>query len=172
MNTWQVTRQLQYLLRARVWEDSATKVFDENSVLITAAPREAALEQLIKPACLIRPMGATCDDEEPDLIQQEIAVTLAVVHAGDNYGEAPVVGGQRTSQTSSVGRGLLEIEEELFTAVEFLNTDDGVVIQHRASSAVEPQFVAGQYMLFRDYIFRAWVTADRYYHPVENLQEA
>jgi len=172
MNTWQVVRQIQYLLRERDWTGSATTVFHTSSVIITSAPRESALEQMIMPVALIRPLGATSDDEEPDLISQEIAITIGVAHAGDSMGEYPVVGGQRVGQTASTGRGLLEIEEELFAAVEFLNTDDGVVIQHRASSSVEPQFVAGQYVLFRDYLFRAWVTADRYYHPVENLRSA
>lgn len=172
MNTWQVCRQIQYLLREQVWTGSATAVFHTSSVLITAAPRESAMEQLIMPAALIRPLGATSDDEEPDFITQELALTLAVSHAGDSYGEYPLVGGQRTSQTDSSGRGLLEVEEEVFNAIEFLNTDAGVLIQHRVSSAAEPRMIGDQYLLLRDYMFRADLTADRYYHPVENLQEA
>ena len=172
MNSWQVSRQVQYLLRQANWASGGNTVFHTGSVIVTAAPQESALEQLIMPAALIRPLGATSDDEEPDLIQQEFAVTLAVSHAGDAFGEYPMVGGQRTAQTDSTGRGLLEVEEELFNAIEFLNTDDGVVIQHRASSAATPQYVGGQYLLFRDYLFRSWLTADRFYHPVENLQEA
>ena len=172
MNTWQVCRQVQYLLRQRAWTGSVTKVFASASVLITAAPRESVVEQLVMPAALIRPMGATSDDEEPDFITQELALTLAVAHAGDAYGEYPVVGGQRTGQTDSTGRGLLEVEEEVFAAIEFLNTDSGVLIQHRVSSAAEPQLIGSQYLLLRDYLFRLDLTADRFYHPVENLQEA
>ena len=172
MNTWQVCRQIQYLLRQRAWTGSATKVFHTDSVLITSAPRESALEQLIMPAALIRPMGATSDDEEPDLISQDIAVTIAVAHAGDAFGEYSMVGGQRLGQEESQGRGLLEIEEEVFAAIELVNTDDGVVIQYRATSEVQPQLVQNQYLLFRDYLFRADLTADRYYHPVECLESA
>ena len=157
MNTWQVCRQIQYLLRQRAWTGSATKVFHTDSVLITSAPRESALEQLIMPAALIRPMGATSD---------------AVAHAGDAFGEYPMVGGQRAGQEESQGRGLLEIEEEVFAAIELVNTDDGVVIQYRATSEVQPQLVQNQYLLFRDYLFRADLTADRYYHPVECLESA
>jgi len=172
VNCWQVCRQIQYLLREQTWTGSATKVFHTKSILITAAPRESAVEQLIMPAVLIRPLGATSDDEEPDFVSQELALTLATAHAGDSYGEYPLVGGQRTGQTDSTGRGLLEIEEEVFNAIEFLNTDSGVLIQHRMSSAAEPKLVGNQYLLLRDYMFRAELTADRFYHPVENLQSA
>jgi len=81
------------------------------------------------------------------------------------------VGGQRTGTTSSVGRGLLEIEEELFNAIERVDTDLGVVIVTVAKSAVAVAFVSEQYVLVRDYLFRARLTADRYYHPVEDLRE-
>ena len=40
-----------------------------------------------------------------------------------------MLGGQRTGQTNSTGRGLLEVEEELFAAVELLNDDDGILIR-------------------------------------------
>lgn len=173
MNTWQILRQLQYLIRAQTWAGGVTTVFASGSVKITAAIPEETVEKLILPACLIGPRGATADPEfqdVPDYLEQEIVIRLIAGHAGDAFGEYTLVGGQRTGQTRSPGRGLLEVEEELFNAVELLNTDDGIVIQHRASSAVEPQLVEGQYIAMRDYLFRADVTADRYYHPVENLQ--
>ena len=175
MNTWQVARQLQYLARSRKWPGSSTTVWHTDSVKITSAPREAVVEQMVMPALLIRPLGATSDpeaEEEPDVIDQEFAFTIATAQVGDSWGEYPLVGGQRSGQTSSVGRGLLEIEEELFSTIELLNTDDGVVIEHRASSATQAQLVGNRYVAVRDYLFRARVTADRYYHPVINLQEA
>ena len=174
MNTWQITRQLQYLIRSRKWTGSSALVFHTDSVKVTAAPQESAIEQMIMPACIIRPLGGTTDpeaSEAADLTEQEIGITVAVAHVGDSWGEYPLVGGQRTGQTSSVGRGLLEIEEELFNAVELLNTDDGVVIQHRASSMAQVQYVGDRHILLRDYLFRVWLTMDRYYHPVICLRE-
>lgn len=174
MNAWQVTRQTQYLIRNRKWTGSSNPVFHTDSVKITAMNAPATVEQMIMPACVIRPLGATIDpeaSEEPDLLEQEIAFTVAVAHVGDSWGEYLMVGGQRSGQTESIGRGLFEVEEELFNAIELLNTDDGVIIQHRASSAAQFQQVDRQSVLVRDYIFRARVTADRYYHPVINLEQ-
>jgi len=172
MNTWQNLRQIQYLLRARKWTGTSTVVFASQSVIVTAAPHEEVAEKVPMPMAMIRPGSCTVDRWTPDLLDQEVVITLAVSHAGDAYGEFPVLGGQRVSQTQSKGRGLLEIEEEMFNAVELLNTDDGVVIQFRGASATQPKFVSGQYLLLRDYLFRLDVTADRFYHPVINLQES
>ncbi len=172
MNTWQIVRQMQYLLQNQNWTGSSNNVFAETSVMISAAPREEIAEKVRLPLVIIAPGAATVDDEYPDYVEQEIVVTLAVGHAGDAVGEFPMVGGHRTSQTRSIGRGLLEVEEEMFNAIELLNTDDGVVVQLRMSSAPSPDYVGGQYLLFRDYLLRANLTADRFYHPVINLQES
>ncbi len=172
MNTWQVARQIQYLVRAAVWTGSSTKVFHTESVKVTAAIPQANFERVILPALFISPGGNTSDpssQEDPNLLEQELAMKLAVGHAGDAFGEFAMVGGQRTGQTDSRGRGLLEVEEEVFNAIEFLNTDDGVVIQHRMSSAPRPEMVGEQYVLMRDYLFKLDTTADRFYHPVINL---
>ena len=172
MNTWQCLRQIQYLLRQQAWTGSSTLVFASQSVIVTAAPHEEVVEKVTMPIAMIRPGSCTVDRFTPDLLDQEVVITLGVSHAGDAYGEFPVLGGHRTSQTQSKGRGLLEVEEEMFNAVELLNTDDGIIIQFRGASATQPKFVSDQYLLFRDYLFRLDVTADRFYHPIINLQES
>jgi len=172
VNAWQDFRQLQYLIRAQTWPDGATVAFSSQSVIISASPIEETAEKIILPMAIIRPGGATSDQDDPDLLDQEVVISLGVGHAGDAYGEHPMVGGQRTSQTRSQGRGLLEVEEVLFNAVELLNTDDGVVIQFKAKSAPAASYIASQYYLFRDYLFSLICTADRFYHPVINLQES
>lgn len=175
MNTWQILRQLQYLIRSRKWTSGSKSVFHTDSVKIIAGASEDALEQMIMPACLIVPSGATSDpqeQEEPDMIEQEVGFVIGQAHHGDSWGEYRIVGGQRTGQTDSDGRGILELEEELFAAIELLDTDSGVVMQHRASSAARIQPFNRQTLVTREYLFRAWVTADRFYHPVINLQEA
>ena len=172
MNTWQNLQQIRYLIRNQNWTGSSTPVFHEEAVIVSAAPQEEVAEKVIMPIAILAPGAATVDDEAADLVEQEVIIKLGVSSSGDAYGESALIGSHRASQTDSQGRGLLEVEEELFNAVELLNTDDGVVIQHRASSAVRPEYVAGQYLLFRDYLYKLDCTADRYYHPVSNLQES
>ncbi len=172
MNTWQSIRQMQYLIRARKWTGSSNVVFAPKSVIIAVGSTEEMAEKSRFPMAVIRPGGETSDPDFPDYIDQEVGVRLATTQAGDAHGEFALVGGHRTSQTKSVGRGLLEVEEELFAAIELLNTGDGIVIQLKAKSAVQLQQVDAQFMIFRDYLFSLRTTADRFYHAVMNLVEA
>jgi hypothetical protein len=171
VNTWQCLRQLQYLLRGAKWEASSNVVFHSDSVIVSAAPREETIEKVIMPLIVLRPGGATIETQ-PDFLNQEVLITLGVSHAGDAFGEAPLLGMQRSSQELSPGRGLLEIEEEVFGAIDRLNTDAGIVVQHRASGAVQAAYVSGQYLAFRDYMFVLDVTASRFYHAAMNLEAA
>ena len=176
MTCWQVARQVQYLLQAATWGSSSTVVFAPGSVVITSRPTEDAIRSgIVMPGAFIRPLGAQVDpdaQELPDLLEQELSVALITSIVNDPFGEAMLVGAQRTGQSSSEGRGLLEIEEELFNAIELLDTDDGVVVQHIGSSAPQPQMVGDDMALIREYGFRIDVTADRFYHPVSNLVES
>ncbi len=170
MNVWQIVRQLKYLLLQRQWEGSGSDVFQDNSVVITVAPDEQALAVLIPPIALIRPLGAQSDpmhDEEPDLILQSMAVRLSVTVPGDPLGQSALIGGGRQSQTDSRGRGLLEVEEELYASIGSLNTINGVVIYSRAKSEAEAELDEdNRYSCIRSYLFDALATADRFYHPV------
>ena len=173
MNAWQVSRQVKYLLVEQTWTGASTAVF--GAVRITAKPTEEAVRtNLVLPAALVRPLGAAVDPflgELPDAFEQELVIALVVSIKNDPFQEAMLIGAQRTGQTDSRGRGLLEIEEELMNAVELLNTDDGVVIQHIATGAPTPQLVEGEAALIREYGFRVDLTSNRFYHPVSNLQE-
>lgn len=172
MNSWQAIRQLQYVLRRQKWTGSTNVVFASGSVIITAGVAEEAAEKIVMPAAIIIPGGLTVDKDFKDYVTQEVIVRLTVSQAGDAFGEMTVVGGHRTSQTRSQGRGLMEVEEELFNASELLNTDDGIVVQFKGSSALRVQSVDSQFLVWRDYMFALETSADRSYHPVINLVEA
>ena len=170
MNTWQVIRQIKYLLLQRKWEGTGSDVFQNNSVVISVAPDDQALSVLVTPTAVLRPLGAQSDpmhDEEPDLIMQSIGVRLSVTVPGDPLGQFALIGGGRQGQGDSRGRGLLEVEEELYGAIESLNTINGVVIYSRAKSEAEAELDDdNRYSCIRTYLFDALTTASRFYHPV------
>jgi len=170
MNVWQIIRQLRFLLLARLWEGSGSAVFQGNSVVISVAPDEMAIASLISPIAIIRPMGAQSDpmhDEEPDLILQSVAVRLSTTVPGDALGQFALIGGGRQGQTESRGRGLLEVEEELFAAIAELNTINGVVIYSRAKSETDAELDDNdRYTAYRSYMFEIGATESRFYHPV------
>ena len=78
MNTWQCLQQLRYLLLARLWEGTGSKVFQANSVVVSVIGDEPAMATLIPPTALIQPLDAQSDptyDEEPDLL---LKITMVI----------------------------------------------------------------------------------------------
>lgn len=155
---------LQNTLQAIVWPGvGGGAVFASSAVVVTAGPQESALQNLRAPILLIRPQDAAVDavaDEEPNLLRLSIAMRLIVRVAGDATGQASLLGHANPSALTSAGRGLLEVEQEVLRAVQFLNANNSLTIQHRSSSMAAATLMEGLgYLAFRDYAFEAWVTA-------------
>lgn len=175
MNTWQVLQQIKFLLLQRKWEGNALArdVFQDNSVVISTLGDEPAMATLIPPTAMIQPLAAQSDpqhDEEPNLLLQGMNLRITTTVPGDYLGEYALIGGGRQSQTDSRGRGLLEVEEEVFSAIELLETNAGVVIFSRAKGAAESEIDDNdRYTAARSYNFEILTTASRFYHPVQNF---
>ena len=178
MNTWQLCKQLKDLLQAREWEgDSGNIVFASSSVFSTAGPiDDDALGNRRTPFAMIYVLGSQVDptmNELPGLLRQEIGVRLAVSVPGDAVGENPLMGANPTGTnpyTSSKGRGLLEVQEELLATIEYLGNSNGINIQSRASSAVASSVQQdNEYVCARDYTFEALVTSSRSYPPARGF---
>jgi len=173
MNTYQVSRQVRYLLISRNWTGSSNKVFGSGSVLVSQRIGEEAKTMLRSPFALIRIEDGTIDplsNQQADYIQQRFGVLVGSATPGDHVGEKALLGANIPDRTKSEGRGILELEEELFAAIEFLNTQNGVVTQFKAASAVGAELdPALGYVAYRTYSFEALLTADRYYHAPRKL---
>lgn len=166
MNQYQLLLVVQDKLRDRMWPASpSTPVFHPDSVRVTVASAEKALQNMIPPMALIRPGPASHDpleDEEPTYIRCSFAVRLITVVAGDEVGENALMGGNAPSALTSQGQGLLEIEEQMFAAIALLNHDELVKVQWRASSEAAAEIQATDlgenYVCWRDYEFEAVVS--------------
>jgi len=165
VNTRQACRRIRSLLRARLWGgyvgDSGvgSKVWMDGSVRVSLGPLDSIFDVIPPPGVLIAPGQATPDQESPGLIEQQIRVLLYAATAGDQTGEAMLMGHGRADDTTSAGRGLLEFEKELFSALKLLNASDELPIQLRASSGVAPVIVDDVgYLLEREYLFSAQLT--------------
>lgn len=173
MNAWQALRQLRYRLRARAWPDGAAERV-LRSVHITAGPTEEAYGELYPPFVLLAPGAAETDPEEPGLVRQEIQATLVVAVEGDAVGDRALLGGARSGGPgSSLGRGLLELEEEVLAAIGELDQTTGVRLRVTHRSSPEVGLVEGLgYVAARAYTLEGWLTAARYYHPPLRLTAA
>lgn len=174
MNEWQLIKEIKSTLLARVWGTSSNKVFPSGGVVISPdTNKDRILSNLRVPMAVIIPGGGSIDPahtEEPDLVTVSIGVELVTMQAGDGLGENALMGANYSDDTLSEGKGIFQLEEELFNAIEFLNAKDAVRIQFVAKSEVAAVTDdRNNTIAFRDYTFEAEVTKDRSFDGVFGL---
>lgn len=175
MNIWQIAQVLQGFLRDAVWPGSTNPVFDTDSVRVIPQGDEVAAldENLIPPLCIICPLGGELDPqhrEEPTYVNRKLDVTLVTVNTGDRVGEAPIMGANRQGQTYSPGRGVLELEEQLFLAISKLNIQQGISIQHAAFGEGQVRRdQANNFVGIQDYTFDVWCSTAKSYNAASGF---
>lgn len=154
-------------LAAQTWTGGGASVFASGSVAIVPALADAipqALSTMRVPICLIEPGGGESDpvhDEEPDFMRFTPNVLILTAIPGDVVGENAVVGANKTGGAlASEGRGILELEQELYNAVGKLNALEGVTLQIRqkgTQGAVRRS--PSEWIAYRVYGLESWGTA-------------
>lgn len=168
MNEHQALRRVRSVLLARKWLDSGDRVFTPASVVISAMPLDAWWGSVRLPLCLLRPDTGAVDPEHrdaADLIQQGFQAVLAVSGAGDLTGEAALIGAHRKSKTEMEGRGLLEVQAELFAAIRTLGGEDHFRVRSVGRGPAVPEVVENVgYVVSRAYRFEAMISDQASYH--------
>lgn len=164
MTESQMFDELKDELIAQTWTGSSNAVFPTGSVAITTNADLAmvgAIKSARMPWCLLQPLDSSSDpdhDEDPNLAVMNLQVRIMVSVPGDAIGENPLMGANKTGgSTKSEGRGLFEIEQELFNAIGKVNALEGVILQCRHKSAAQTALYDGGsvYVAFRDWRFEA-----------------
>ena len=163
----QIIRQFQYVLDARNWTGTSNNVF--GSVDISARPINALLPNLQAPFAVVRPFMSSDGDpqykEQPELMRGRVEVAIGVVGGGDFSGEKALIGGNRVTNDSQ-GRGILELEKELYATIGRMGPDLGLTIS-AMTATVGPsgQDQAMNYVATREHGFEIWYTTTEFYHP-------
>lgn len=161
MNKETMFTTLKTMLLADVWPGGSEVVYGSGSVFISrAAELQAIIDSGIRfPMAQIMPGDFKSDpqhDEEPDLMVGPVTVRVAVGVPGDNLGENPLLGANKTGgTTSSAGRGLLELEPRLHAVIGDLNALEGIVLQFRRSGDSGAVLYNNMYVAWEDFIFEA-----------------
>ena len=164
MNVTTLLAAIKTRLIAQTWTGGGSVVFPTGSVAITRAIDNHALAAMRTPICLVMPASAQSDpmyNEEPDLIILTVNIRIITAIPGDAVGENPLQGANKTGgTTASEGRGIFEIEQELYNAVGKLNANEGLTIQYRQMGAAGAEMIPpDRYTAYQDYIFEAIATA-------------
>tara|TARA_R110002072_G_scaffold35076_2_gene104156 strand:- start:12230 stop:13027 length:798 start_codon:yes stop_codon:yes gene_type:complete len=170
MNTWQALRQIQATLEAATWADSpAERVF--GGVVISAGFDREQRPSVQFPLVRLSPLALQVDEEEESLVVQRLELELTQQVRGDYTGEVSLIGGTRASgQGGSGGRGLLELEEVVFSELSAMARAQGIGLRLDAASAAAASSDKDfGYLAFRVYEFEAWLTAGRVYPEASRL---
>lgn len=168
MSPWQAAREIQCLLLKRVWPDSPGNHVFANVFVSQGPAEDTAFSSMTFPAALVRVLDATADADNQVHQTQRFEVLVMVKHTGDQFGEAAMVGGNRPSQGGSGGRGLLEVEEQVMQALQFLDPTSAFRLQMTSAGAAEAAFLSDVgYLVHRPLTFQARLTTTRVY-PTPN----
>ena len=150
-------------LVAQLWTGGSNVVFPTGCVAITAnvdLAMDAALKTMRTPQVLLQPMGTTSDpefDEDPNFVALNLQARIIVMVPGDSVGENALMGANKTAgATYSEGRGIFEVEQELFNAIGRLNGLESVILQCRQKGGIQAAIVGDNvYVAYRDLHFEA-----------------
>lgn len=170
MNQWQIAYQIHYQLTEATWTDGAqSKVFCGGYV--SDRPVQRALGTIPTPFFRVNIGPTVPNAERPDLLEDaQFEVQIVTSVAGDRYGQHAIMGAHRSGQGRSTGRGLMEVEEEMLSAIQMMTGADGVNIRNVAKSAQAAATVEDLGpVATRSYAFSALCTTFRHYHAPYNL---
>jgi hypothetical protein len=160
---YQLLTNIKSKLVARTWTGSSNVVFPTGSVAISSGRDLWFLSTLRCPIAIIKPGGTESDpefDEEPGFLRFSVGLRLVTDIPNDWTGEAPLIGANKTQgSTRSEGRGIFEIEQEVFNAIGILNALESVDLQCTQRSEVEIDQVGSVMVAYRDYTFQCYGTA-------------
>lgn len=157
-DTKQVCERIANLLVARKWGGSGDPVFHRDAVVVGLIDPAEFGQLRIRPAAIIEPGAGSADEKTTTRVGEDFLVAVVVEQSGDMFGTAALMGANRTSATSSVGRGLLEVQREVYATLNRLVGPD-LAISLRANSG---DAIVGNpengYLSFRIYRFSAETT--------------
>jgi len=167
-----MAQQLKYMLQTVEWPDGdAEVVFGSRGVTIFAG--RPTLEQIPPgfPFAMVSIGTGLIDQDHPDLLQQNFEILYAVNVGGDPLGEFAMIGSSTANIGHSAGRGLLEIQERVRSAIENLVDASGVKIVVQQTSIEAPtQMAPGQHIAIGADTVSAICTRAPYYAAPQNLQ--
>lgn len=126
MNKWQLCRQLKYVLESMVWPGGSNPVF--SNCEISAVPAAQLIGRLRHPFAVVHPPSSTNERETTKKQSLTLNIEIFQEHENDEYGRSVVVGGNHdpSTNTSTEGRGLLEIEQLLTDTLHAQALIDGI----------------------------------------------
>ncbi|RME79896.1 MAG: hypothetical protein D6785_10875 [Planctomycetota bacterium] len=140
MSTRQLLRQIEYTAKNLSWSGGG-KVFHD--VIVSVLGWEFFVDSDLRtPYLIIQADSSTSNEENPQLKQTNVRLSIVSRHEGDRFGRQAAIGGHGSwSQTNSFQKGIFEIQEKLWETLEKEGRDSGVIYMLSGRSE---RVIAGQ----------------------------
>lgn len=161
MNSWQMAQQIKHELASVTWPAGTQDlVFGSRGVMAFAGALNENQHPPGFPFALVTIGGGAPDADDPDIIDQQFAVVVAVQVAGDPMGEHAVIGSSRPFNGRSSGAGIVEVGERVRYATERLTAYDGGAIVVSGAGVGAPNTLgAGKQIAFEEFTIAALCTS-------------
>ena len=174
MSTRQLLRQLEYTAKNLAWS-GGEKVFQD--VIVSVLGWEFFVDSDLRtPYLIISADSSSSNEENPQLKQTTVRLSIVCRHEGDRFGRQAAIGGHGSwSQTDSLQKGVFEIQEKLWENVEKQGRDSGIIYMFSGRSE---RVIAGQgteqeeTLAILEMEFQATIFERSVYKDVHNLQVA
>lgn len=164
LTEWQIIYQIAYLVRQLEWS-SGVPVFKAEDVIESPYEPYDLMQINHAPSLIVQPGSKTTDDANmlrAGVQNGNIELILVTAVPGDKVGTASLMG--RNQAAGVLGKGILEIEEKLKTAILLLTQQNGVEFYAVSQNAPKPNPIgSNRGLLSRTFTYSLWFTETRTY---------
>lgn len=165
MSVLTAVQRLQTMLRARRWDANASNefVFGSASVVISnLSVFDEILDSTRLPVAIISIGTNTADEDHHGYQNQKFDLTI-LQGVVEEMGEEVIVGGFKSGGiTSSKGRGILEIQKEVFATIGEINRNESLTLQNTYTSGIPIVHFEdlGMNIAARTYTYDSWIVEE------------
>lgn len=170
MNPWQMALQIRHELRTVTWTGGEVVFGSRGAVIYAGTPNEKQFPPAF-PWVLVGLGSGTMDPDHPDYITQTFGLMVAANVVGDPMGEFALMGSSSQSNTSSAGRGVLEVAERARFAVQSLTGADGaqVLVSGASTGGPFPLGQTGRHIAVQEFSLTALCTSQLHYAAPQQI---
>lgn len=172
MNPAQVVKQVRKIIREVRWPDGSADVVVGQNVFITEGATSEQDVPSVGCFVFVTAGPASADPKLPGVLGMDVVVSIFASVYGDPLGQASIVGGVRTDTGKSAGRGVLEVESPILTALQSLTGADGLPVVLSLISGTPQTQLGNRTVAQRTWTARVLCTVEPEYEAPRNLVTA
>lgn len=172
MNSAQTLKQVRKIIRAVRWPDGSAELVVGQNVFITEGATSEQDVPSVGHFVFVTAGPAASDPKIPGVVAMDVVVSIFASVMGDPLGQASIVGGVRLDTGKTAGRGVLELESPILTALQSLTGADGLPVVFSLVSGTPQTQLGNRTVAQRTWTARVLCSVEPEYEAPRNLVTA